>query len=66
METSCFLLIPLIAGWLLDKALGDPLWLPHPIVGFGRLIAWGERLLNRGRHRVTKGAFLAVGLILSA
>lgn len=66
METSGLLLIPLIAGWLLDKAFGDPLRLPHPIVGFGRLIAWGERSLNRGKRRAMKGAFLAVGLILSA
>ena len=66
MATSCFLLIPLIAGWMLDKAFGDPLRLPHPIVGFGRLIAWGEGSLNRGKRRAMKGAFLAVGLILSA
>ena len=66
MATSCFLLIPLIAGWMLDKAFGDPLRLPHPIVGFGRLIAWGEGSLNRGKRRAMKGAFLAVGRILSA
>ncbi|MDR2912973.1 MAG: adenosylcobinamide-phosphate synthase CbiB [Alistipes sp.] len=42
-----FALGPLVAGWLLDMALGDPAWLPHPVVGFGRLIAAGERWLNR-------------------
>jgi adenosylcobinamide-phosphate synthase len=56
-------LIPLLAGWLLDACLGDPSWLPHPVVGFGRLIAFGERRLNRGRHRVLKGGLLAVGLV---
>lgn len=57
------LLVPLFAGWLLDLLFGDPAWLPHPVVGFGRAIAAGERLLNRGSHRMLKGAVLAVGLI---
>lgn len=58
-------ILPLLAGWLLDRLLGDPAWLPHPVVGFGRLIAAGERTLNRGRHRKLKGALLAAGLILA-
>lgn len=58
-------ILPLLAGWLLDRLLGDPAWLPHPVVGFGRLIAAGERTLNRGRHRKRKGALLAAGLILA-
>ena len=33
----------LIIGWILDKLLGDPLWLPHPVVGFGKMIAVGEK-----------------------
>jgi adenosylcobinamide-phosphate synthase len=57
-----FIVVPLLGGWLLDRALGDPAWLPHPVVGFGRLIALGERRLNRGRHRILKGGLLAVGL----
>ena len=36
-------LIPLAGGFLLDKILGDPLWLPHPVVGFGKLISRCER-----------------------
>ncbi len=54
---------PLFAGWLLDILLGDPAWLPHPVVGFGRLISFGERMLNRGTHRVLKGGLLAMGLV---
>ena len=54
----------LLLAWLLDVWLGDPQWMPHPVVGFGRLIAWGERRLNRGRWRRTKGAMLATGLIV--
>lgn len=57
-------LIPLLGGCLLDKFLGDPLWLPHPVVGFGKLIARCERRGNQGTHRKRNGALTAVGLIL--
>ena len=53
----------LLLGWLLDLLLGDPSWLPHPVVGFGKVIAFGERHLNKGSHRKLKGALLAVSLI---
>ena len=53
----------LLIGWVLDLVLGDPAWLPHPVVGFGKLIAFGERRLNRGSHRRLKGAVMAVALI---
>jgi len=56
--------LPLLLGWLLDRLLGDPYWLPHPVVGFGKLIAAGEKALNRGRHRKLKGGLLAAVLIL--
>lgn len=58
--------VPLIAGYTLDLLLGDPVWLPHPIVGFGMLIARGERRLNRGSAggRFLRGALLATGLIV--
>ena len=58
--------ISLAAGWLLDLTLGDPAWLPHPVVGFGKLIAKGEKRWNNGTNRVRKGAFLAVGLVIGA
>ena len=57
-------LIPLLGGCLLDKLLGDPLWLPHPVVGFGKLIARCERRGNQGVHRKRNGALTAVALIL--
>lgn len=58
------LLASLITGWLLDLMFGDPQSLPHPIVYMGKWIARGEHLLNRGRHRMVKGAVFAVGSIL--
>jgi adenosylcobinamide-phosphate synthase len=46
-----------------DRIWGDPPGLPHPVVGFGRLIAWGEKRWNAGRRRTAKGAGLALALI---
>ena len=54
---------PLLLAWLLDLIVGDPLWLPHPVVGFGRCISFCEKRLNRGSHRQLKGGFCAVVLI---
>lgn len=56
-------ILPLLLGWLLDLLLGDPAWLPHPVVGFGKMIAFGEHRLNKGSHRKLKGAVMAVFLI---
>ena len=54
------LILPLVAAWLSDLLLGDPRWLPHPVVGFGHMIARGERMLNRGSHRMAKGALMTI------
>ena len=53
----------LLFGWVLDLIFGDPQHLPHPVVWFGKVIAWGERHLNHGLHRRLKGALMAVSLI---
>jgi adenosylcobinamide-phosphate synthase len=37
--------IILVSALVLDLLLGDPAWLPHPIVGIGRLISTVESLL---------------------
>jgi adenosylcobinamide-phosphate synthase len=55
--------LPLLLGWFLDLFLGDPACLPHPVVGFGKMIAFGERDLNKGTHRKLKGALMAIVLI---
>jgi len=56
--------ISLLIGWLLDLLFGDPARLPHPIVWFGKAIAFCEHRLNHGSHRLFKGALTAVILIL--
>lgn len=57
------ILIPLLAGFVLDALIGDPHFLPHPIRLFGHAISFGEKRLNSGKHRKLKGALLAILLI---
>src|SRR6266498_1220225 len=40
----------LIGAFLLDLAVGDPRWLPHPVVLMGKVISYGERLLRGGNN----------------
>ena len=58
-----FAILPLLLGWFLDLLIGDPAWLPHPVVGFGKMISFGEHRLNKGTHRKLKGALMAIVLI---
>ena len=59
--TNC---IALLIGWVLDLLVGDPARLPHPIVWFGKMISLGEHRLNKGSHRLFKGALMSVGFIV--
>ncbi|HBY16382.1 MAG TPA: cobalamin biosynthesis protein CobD [Porphyromonadaceae bacterium] len=56
--------LPLLFGWILDRILGDPVWLPHPVVGFGNVISFFEHRLNIGKDRKVKGAVMAISLML--
>lgn len=56
-------ILPLLVGWVLDMILGDPAWLPHPVVGFGKCISFFERRLNHGAHRRLWGALTSLFLI---
>lgn len=58
------LILPLLIGWALDKLMGDPVWLPHPVVGFGKMISFCEKRWNKGDHRVYKGGMVSIALIL--
>ncbi len=60
---ALLVIVPLFLGWTFDLLFGDPARLPHPVVWFGKAIAWGEHRLNKGSHRKLKGAFMAVMLI---
>lgn len=64
---------PVLIGWGLDLILGDPARLPHPVVLFGRMIAWCEKRFNRTpggcdarcgcRRKRFLGAFTAASLV---
>ena len=59
----------LIAAFLLDLAIGDPRWLPHPVRLIGRSIAALENALRSwfGRNREkTAGVVLVVLIVLPA
>ena len=55
--------LPLLAAWLLDRWLGDPQWMPHPVVAFGKAIAFFEHRLNRGEGRFLKGMLVSCLLV---
>lgn len=55
--------LPLLLAWGLDLGLGDPLWMPHPVVAFGKAISFCEHRLNKGKARLLKGALTAVVLV---
>ena len=59
-NVQCSILI----GWVCDLVFGDPQRLPHPIVWFGKVIAFFEHRLNHGSHRRLKGAIVSVSLIV--
>ena len=63
METELITLGAFITGFALDQALGDPVWFPHPVVGFGKTIAWIEKRVNSGSQRFIKGAVMTVLLV---
>ena len=63
MDSCIVAIVSLLVGWLLDLLFGDPARLPHPVVWFGKAIAFFEHRLNKGSHRKLKGAMTAVFLI---
>ncbi|MBB6501587.1 adenosylcobinamide-phosphate synthase CbiB [Pedobacter cryoconitis] len=62
METYIIIIIPLLAGYLLDLIFGDPEGLPHPVRLFGSLISFAEKQLNKGKFRFIKGMLMVLVL----
>ena len=54
-----------VCGFILDCILGDPVWMPHPVVYMGKVITWAERFLRARFPKTPKGEFRA-GLCLAA
>lgn len=59
MEISIHI-IAILTAFILDKLFGDPSWLPHPIIGFGKAISFSDKKFNCGKNRVLKGAFVTI------
>lgn len=57
-------ILAVAAGFAADLALGDPRWLPHPVVAMGRAITWAEGRL-RGAFPQTSAGTRAAGLVLA-
>lgn len=57
------MLLILPTAYLLDLILGDPIYLPHPIVWFGKLISFAERKTNKGSIKKLKGAIVSLSII---
>jgi len=63
--------IIIAAAILLDLTIGDPKWLPHPVIGFGKLIAFLDKRLNLGSAKRKKWSgllltFVVVGVVFTA
>lgn len=35
-----------IVAIIVDLVIGDPRWIPHPVVGMGKIISWSESYLR--------------------
>lgn len=64
MNQELLSVLPLLIGFMLDTLFGDPLWLPHPIRVFGHAISILTQKLNTRKYKKTKGAMMAISLIL--
>lgn len=53
-------LIACTLGIVLDRLIGDPKRMPHPVKWIGSLIGWLTKRLNKGGFRKTKGALLVI------
>jgi adenosylcobinamide-phosphate synthase len=55
----------LLGAFLLDLAIGDPRWFPHPVVLMGKFISTGERFLWSGKtlRDFVSGMVLSLTLI---
>ena len=60
-----------LVGFAVDLLLGDPAWMPHPVVCMGKAISFLEKRLrpafpNTPRGQIAAGAVLAAAAIVAA
>ena len=64
IETAWYIIA---AAFVLDFFIGDPRWLPHPVVGMGNAISYFEPVFRkRIKHQLLSGGCFAIFLIMSA
>ena len=56
-------LFALLTGAVIDLLVGDPHWLPHPVVLMGKLISALEKLLRRVFPKTKRGENIAGGVL---
>jgi adenosylcobinamide-phosphate synthase len=54
----------IIGAFILDLAIGDPRWLPHPVVLMGKIIAYGDPLVRSSTARRDFLAGMALSLLV--
>ena len=59
------ILLAALGGFFLDLLLGDPAWIPHPVVGMGRCIVRLESCLRAIFSKTPRGE-RAAGAVLAA
>lgn len=61
------IILIVVGAIMLDLMIGDPRWLPHPVVGIGRLIRFFDKRWNRGPAHIKKrnGVYLTLVIVLS-
>ena len=59
------ILVAVLCGFVLDLLLGDPAWMPHPIIYMGKAIAALEKCLRKRLPQTQRGELLG-GRILAA
>lgn len=57
-------LLAMVLAFFIDLIVGDPPKWPHPVRGFGQMIAFFDRRWNKGKHRKLKGIIMVVIVIV--
>ena len=58
------ILYAMLIGFALDLLFGDPVWLPHPVVGMGKLISCYERRIRPLFPTTPRGELLGGALMV--
>ncbi|WP_216831677.1 adenosylcobinamide-phosphate synthase CbiB [Alkalihalobacterium elongatum] len=64
MSFVIYNLIALSLAVVIDRIIGDPRNIPHPVVGIGKMISFFERKLNGGKKKRVKGFFFLQTIVI--